>query len=556
MDDDMRLNRTLLDDIQLSDMYDRIDPESQTRGSYNHVFYVLRLHPEVHKILSRVESGENTDDLMEGEISQAISTLFHENIHWWQYIGSTSGLIMSLSLPAQISSSLTFLKQYLELSGNKKPIATYSDNNPRDDITDNPEYMAINHILNNFHDILYYKYRVKRPSYINKACKYKYFESIGHSFHISYSTSVGLLATTFDQEYSFLPNPDIWTERFKDLTERKVEGFYYGSKIGLPSIGTEDLFEGQARFNQILFLHIKSKKTLDWFQFEQAGMLHGVYYSSFKLFLKILDEQRPASVDSPLVALYLLLIDIAINPAEGFPFDIEYYEDFVSDTDPGIRFIYLCQVVKKKHPEYKTAIKKYSSEEYWKISNSLCEYLGIHSPYEYMSKLLDWSSKQESIIELLKQNEAFNYEKGNLVVRLIFGRFLSLQQDKIHNPEFFCWPGIYFHGEQQSITTDALYLKHQAIFKENINMDIAPSILPNIDEKTLKDTAGLFYGGVTVYELCQQWILEPGEFKYNLHWLSNTYSREDMENWLKSNFIDVFGVSPDDFEIITPTQPS
>ncbi|WP_233972933.1 hypothetical protein [Pectobacterium versatile] len=552
----MQLNHTLLDDIQLSDMYDHIDPSSRTRGSYNHIFYVLRLHPEVHKILSRVESGENTEDLIEGEISQAISTLFHENLHWWQYIGSTSGLIMSLSLPAQITSNLRYFKQYLELSGNKKPITIYSENNLRDNITDNPEHMAINHILNNFHDILYYKYRIKRPSYIIKACKEKYFESIGHAFHIAYATSVDLLATTIDKEYSFLPNSNIWAEKFKELTDRKVEGFYYGSQIGLPPIGTEDLFEGQARFNQILFLHLKSKKSLDWFQFEQVGMLQGVYYSAFELFLNILDEQRPTSVDSPLVALYLLLIDIAINPAEGFPFSIEVYENFVNNTDPGIRFMYLCKAVKNKHPEFKTAINEYSPEEYWLISNSLCNYLGIHSPYEYLSKISDWCNKQESIIELLKQNEAFIYEEGNPVVRLIFGRFLSLQQDKINNPEFFCWPGIYLHGERKNRTTDALYIKHQAIFKENINMDIAPSMLPGIDEKTLGNTAGIFYGGVTVYELCRQWILEPGEFKYNLQWLSKTYSREEMEDWLKTNFIGVFGVSPDDFEIITPAQPS
>lgn len=256
------------------------------------------------------------------------------------------------------------------------------------------------------------------------------------------------------------------------------------------------MFEGQARFNQILFLHLKSKKTLDWFQFEQAGMLHGVYYSAFELFLKILNEQRPASVGSPLVALYLLLIDIAINPAEGFPFTIEYYEDFVKDTDPGIRFMNLCNAVKDNFPEFKDNIKEYSREEYWTISNSLCEYLHIHSPYECLSELADWCGKQESIIELLKQNKAFIYNSENLVVRLIFGRFLSFQQDKINNPEFFCWPGIYLNEERKSTITDELYLKHQAIFKENINMDIAPSMLPGIDEKTLKDTAGFFMEGL------------------------------------------------------------
>ena len=107
-------------------------------------------------------------------------------------------------------------------------------------------------------------------------------------------------------------------------------------------------------------------------------------------------------------------------------------------------------------------------------------------------------------------------------------------------------------GDRRSKITDHLYLKHQALFKENVNMDVAPSMLPGIDEKTLEDTAGEFYLAVALFELCQQWILEPGDFKYNFQWLSKFYTSQELEDWAKQAFITTFGVSPDDFEIVTP----
>lgn len=548
----MELNPDLLNDVQLSDAQGPISSNSSVKGFYNHIVYVLRLHPDVHDILNRVESNENTDDLMPGEIHQALSTLFHENLHWWQFIGSTSGLIMSLSLPAQITTNLAFFKDYIKLSGKKKPIIVYSDNHPRPDVTNDPEFMAINQILNTFHDVFYYKIRTKRPSYIAEVCNNKYFESVGHSFNIAYASSIGLLATTFDENYSFLPDPATWQVKFRELADNKVSGFYYGEDIGIPPVGTADLYEGQARFNQMLYLHTVSNKTFDWFQFEQAGMLHGVYYSAFSLFLTLLEEERPKSVDSPLVALYLLLIDIAINPAEGFPFDIVEHENFINATDPGIRFIYLCQAVRHEYPEFKDLITEYSSEQYWVISTLLCEAIGVIPPMMYLDKIAGWCESEESIVELMQENEKFDFEPGNLLVRLIFARFLSFQQDKLANPEFFCWPGAYLMGDRRSKITNHLYLKHQALFKENVNMDVAPSMLPGIDEKTLEDTAGEFYLAVALFELCQQWILEPGDFKYNFQWLSKFYTSQELEDWAKQAFITTFGVSPDDFEEVTP----
>lgn len=552
----MQLDPALLNDAQLNDARDPIDPTTSIHGVYNHVVYILRLHPNVHNILNRVESGEDVENLTQLEIQQAISTLFHENLHWWQFVGSISGLIMSLSMPAQITANLGFFKEYLELTGSKKPITTYSDNNPRPDKTDNREFMVINQILNNFHDIYYYKVRIKRPEYVQSICNDKYFESIGHSFNITYSSCIGLLATTFDKNYSFLPNPGPWQEKFRELADKKVSGFYFGENIGIPPIGLADLYEGQARFNQMLYLHIASERMLDWSQFKQVGMLHTVYESAFLLFLDILEEDQPSSVDSPLVALFLLLIDIAINPAEGFVFDIDVFEEFINVTDPAIRFLYLCRAVKYEYPEFKSAITEYSGEQYLVISTLLCEAVGFISPIAYLNEVTEWCETKESIINLMKENENFDYEQGNILVRILFSRFLSFQQDKLICPEIFCWPGVYIIGSRRNKITDHFYLKHQALFKENLNMDIAPSMLPGIDEKTLEDTAGDFYLNVALFELCQQWVLGAGDFKFNFKWLSKHYSSEEMESWAKDAFITTFGVSPDDFEIVTPKTKS
>lgn len=548
----MKLNKTLLNDINLSEMYDQIAPNDAKRGLYNNIFYILRLRHDVHDVLRIISSDESNDYYSEFEKLQAMSTLFHENLHWWQYIGSTSGLIMSLSLPAQVLASLDSFKEYLEIVGNKKPIILYNEHNLTKENEEDAEFKSINIILNTFYDVYYYRQRVKRPLKITEACKEVFFESIGHSFYVTYDACVKLLAATFDEDYTFLPNPESWSTFFSEIKENEVNEFPHDSRIGLPPIGLEELYEGQARFNQMLYLNIASNKTLDWKEFQETGMLEGVYYSAFNIFLTILEEPRPESVDSPPVALYLLLIDIAINPLEGFPFDIANHEKFVLNADPGIRFIRLCQTVKNKYPQFINTITEYSARNYFYISTVLCKTLGYHVPLEYKQKLSDWCTNQERIIELLKENEAFKYKEGNILVRLILGRFLSFQQDKFQRPEYFCWPGVFPHGQYNCRDFNILYEKHQALFKENEDMDISPAMLPGIDDETLRNTAGEFYTMLTLLELCRQWVFCEGGFAYDFQWISKKHDKEEVKQNVVEVFNNIFGVSPESFESVKP----
>ena len=555
----MTLNRKLLEDFKLEDRHGAIKSDDGVKGYYNHILYILRLSPEVYNVLHKLKEGD-TEYLFPGEIIQAKSTAFHENIHWWQYIGSISGLIMSLSMPAQIISNMSFFRDYLKLVGKKKPIVTYNENNPHDNFSLDPKYMAVNQILNTYHDIKYFKWRIKKPDEIKEAYKDNYFLSVGHTFHVTYSCCLKLISSTIDEDYSFLPNPSNWVASFDKLADEKADNFFYEQKdLLLPPIGTIDLFEGQARFNQMLYLHFKYKELnepMDWYQFEREGMLEDEYYSAFQIFLELLGEQRPSSINSPLVALYLLLIDIAINPAEGFIFDIEAYEQFVNKADPAIRFVLLCSIVQRDHPYFKGYIKEYSSKEYWEVSTALCTSLGFHPPKKYLAQVIKWYNENDVLKELLKENDAFVFRRRNIVVRLLYARFLDFQLDKSQNPEFFCWPGVYLESERSTNNTNSLYVRHQALFKENQDMDVGPADFEHISDATLEETAGLFYSMVTTLELCEQWITKPGKFDYDLRWLSKKHSSEEMKNWVKDNFINEFGVSPDDFEEIISKKSS
>jgi len=69
-------------------------------------------------------------------------------------------------------------------------------------------------------------------------------------------------------------------------------------------------------------------------------MLDGVYGAAFDCFLKHAEFSWPASIHDPIVGLFLLVCDMAINPGEGFPLPLRSPATFITDVDPGIRFFY------------------------------------------------------------------------------------------------------------------------------------------------------------------------------------------------------------------------
>lgn len=546
----MKLNSELLKDEQYSDY--PLDYKScfNARGLYHSMQFVLRLRPDIHKLLDATENGIHASSKYDFETVQAFSTYLHETTHWWQHIGSTSGLLLSFSYPAQAHINHEFLMEYIKHTGLKKPIIKYNEGNAVDYKPTDKEFLAINPILNNFHDIEFFKSLVVQPKSAPSVVNDKLFESVGHSFHIAYSSFVAILSASFDRELKFLPKADVWHNGFKVLRDNKAPNHCYGEPARISPIGLIDLYEGQARFTQMQYLFYSSGESLEWEDFENLGMLKGVYYSAFESFLALTESEKPKDLGSPLIALFLLVLDIANNPGEGFPFDIKSYANFIDSTSPGVRFINLCNTIKNKHPEFKTLIVNYSSSEYYQVTTVLSAAIGSPSPLDIAQEVCRWAKSENSLIELMKEEELFDFSEVNLPIRLLFSRFIRFQQDKLQNPSYFCWTGVYSAGEKVTDESLGLFLEHQSLFSDKADGDIYPRKFPGKDEAKVQKAFDSFYTWVATYDLCRQWIVGEGEFDYDYFWLSSKYSMSELESWARHHFQLVYGVDTRDFEVV------
>jgi hypothetical protein len=522
------------------------------RGLYNPMQFVVRLHPKLQADLAAIVDGVYTANQLKPEVILAYSTYIHETIHWWQHIGSTSGLIMSLCFPAQAHVNFTRLKTLLNKIGPKKPLRRFHlDNSGK--VSDEVETI-LNLVLNNWHDIEFCRWLAINPHSVQEIVTNPYFDSIGHSYDVTLTACIWLLSQIGDPKFKVLPNPQTWEKAFTGLRNRKVAGYYFGSPIYLPPLGARAIFEGQARFSQLQYLYFASGGSLSWQDFQQLGMLEGVYVEAFSLFLKLLDEHPPASIDHPLVALFLLVCELSINPTEGLPFDILHFESFVPSVDPGMRFYLLTQAIQRKHVSLKMAITKYSKERYIEASEILSRELVCPPPLVAAERVASWPQQTDGFRQLIEEDIAFRFAPENLPVRLFVSRFINFQKDKLEYPEFFTWPGVWFNERgEDGLSLDqtrAIFNRNEAPFLDAPDGEVRPRLIEGRSESDIYDTFNQFYAWNANYAMIRQWHIEDGPFNLDFNWLTTRWTQEEMLSWAKNIFKDNFGVGPDDFTIL------
>lgn len=522
-------------------------------GLYHTAHFVLRLSPINHELL---ESGSEKDpkDITWDEI-QAYSTYIHETVHWWQHIGSTSGLVMSMCYPGQAHANINFLTELAASGEVGKPIKSWAETKILEghDHT-NKLVAAANAVVNNVMDLEFFRGIIIEPELLREMVKDKYFESVGHSFHIAYAILLQVLETTLKGDtLPYLPKYNEWAETISELKERE-EGFYhYRSKIILPPISGLSLLEGQARFIQLQFLEFASHKfdqTVTLEEYAKQGYLDNEYGEAFKYFISSTESEFPSSVDDPLVGLFLLLCDLSLNPGTGFPFEIINFESFPLDSNPAIRFAMLCNAVKEDLPHLKKYFKDYSREEYFFASSELAKSCNYHSPHSILNKLKEWIENEPTIKPLMKEQETFNFTQENQPVRVIFSHFLRFSLDKLEAPEFFCWSGRFRHTQADS-KYNSIWLRNLSLFTDKAyDNGIYPRMREGVSHDNLMNTLNNFYGNSINYDLTRQWTLQKDDFKYDYSWLTEEFTQDEVRDKAKWLFQNLYGISPDKLETL------
>ena len=512
---------------------------SSIRGSYSTLQFVIRLHKDVRHHLDQ--------DGITPEKFQAFSTFLHETIHWWQHIGSHFGFILNTSYPSFAASSFEHLKTLISKDLAYKSLVKFEENYFNEKGVCDIEELNI--IVNNFYDLDYAKLFCLDNKNIKDIVKDKrLFLSIGHCFMIMWSNSMFTISETLDKDFNFIPKFNDWIEKFQELESKKIEGFYPDSNYRVSPLGIKAIFEGQAIFNQIVYLkNAFAENKIIFKDFIDQGMLHGIYLEAFDLYLQIIKEDRPFFVDDALIGLFLLVCDISINPNNGFPLDIYDYENFINKNNPGLRFIKICEIISGQKGYYLESCKDLDKQSYIDLSKLLNKRLGCKCSYQTLEIFKTWAN-EESVKSLLKEEEKHVYEEINMPFRLFFAKYLRFQLDKFEQPEVFCWIGHHM-SRAKDASIKHLFDKHRALFIDAEDGEVKPVIFDGIEEKNLLATFNKFYQHTMFYELILKWISEEGNFKFDYKWLLNERN-EDAIPRIKQEFNRLFKIDIENIKIV------
>lgn len=524
------------------------------RGLYSTTQFVLRLSPRVHELVDALTTGE-TEGHDPSELNEAYSTYLHETIHWWQHAGSTSGLFLSLCYPAQCLANITHLREVVRLIGPKKSLKEWAENALKGGMSPNePALIEANIVVNNTVDKEFYKRFTLKPMSAPSLSDDPYFESVGHSYALAYANTLQALIDSCGFEHGSLPNPDDWIAPLDQLRNAKHEGFYHGSPIRRARIGVYEIYEGQARLSQLQFLQsVGGAETCQFYR--DNGYFASVYVSAFDEFLRLTELEWPERIDDPLMNIFLLVCDLAINPTRGIPFAIASFEDLLIDLDPGARFTRLSSVIKDNNT-LQTAIIERSREEYISVSKALTEACGYDHPLAALEAISEFMISDKGAQQLMKEWETFEFLESNLPLRVFVAHFLSFSRDKLAHPEFFCWPGAYMGGAQILDVHQKSFERHLSLFSDRGDNDgVFPRAFPDRKREAIQKLLNVFFASTLLYDLTRQWILEDGSFRYDFGWLTGRSDNADLVDWAKKAFESTYGVNPDNFDILAGSKP-
>lgn len=474
-------------------------------GLYSTQQFVLRLSPRIHELISSIPPGIYNSDDLGAETVQAYSTYIHETVHWWQHIGSSSGLMLSLAYPAQSHANVTHLRQLVDAIGPVKSIRKWVHDAQLENSSTAELVDLANTVVNNVFDLDFYKAIVVSPNREPELYQHRYYQAAGHSFHITYTHVVDLLAATVDHSFDFLPDVRKWEKEFIKLKEEEVTGYFWRSPVIMPPVGLHAIFEGQARFIQLQYLASSIAPHHTFEDFGRLGHFDGIYYEAFRVFLEMTGSVEPKKIVDPIVGLFLLVCDIALNPSVGFPRPIQNFERFFFDVHPGIRFAILCGAIHEKCPELLTAIRGYSKDEYLSVSKTLCEACGFDVPQSALEEVARWADKETGIIKLMSEYETFHFGLENQPARVLLSHHIAYSLDKLDRPEFFVWSGVWMAGSRCTEEIQSLFLRHLSLYGDKSDSDgVFPREIPGKDSKGLKGSFDTFFGNNMIYDLTRQ----------------------------------------------------
>ncbi|MDZ7711773.1 MAG: hypothetical protein U5L06_00990 [Rhodovibrio sp.] len=357
------------------------------------------------------------------------------------------------------------MKEFFEICGNKKSVKKFLE---EFSTPGNQKERCIelgNIIVNNAKDNEFFRDFTHQPSALKDHVNDPFFESAGHASLITFMQSISLATDIMDPDKNLLVLNDTLEKNLEDLKSRRVHGYFYRSNIQLAPIGALEIFEGQARLNQLQYLSRGLGIDNDLELYQEEGFFEHPYGTALEWFLNLTGAEIPKEVNSPVINAFLLVCDLSINPSGGFtnvPYD---FENFLFEVDPGTRFVRLCEQV-RRNTDILSSVTGCTFTEYTEISDFLEKEAGFPKYSSFLAQVSDFISTDEKPKNLIGERERFGFGYENMPMRLLLASFLRFVADKNICPEFFCWPGRHLSGENAKQKNADMFSRHLALFQD------------------------------------------------------------------------------------------
>lgn len=492
-------------------------------GLYNSSQFVLRLSPLVHEALEEIEKPGIVYGAENPTWLQAMSTYLHETIHWWQHVGSYHGLFRSLSYPCQATAHHSRIVEMQRNGELRKPVHSICKLYPFDP--------HISHaIWNDFFDVDSFLFITHSKYSADQRSKEQMYSGVKNTVYQTQRIILGMIEATLRKPTNLISFHHVGPFARKENEEPNC------------GIGVLEIFEGQARLNQLLYLGKTSQGMVDVKEFGKNGMFDGVYGKAFQFFLKNVQENWPNSIISSVVAVFLLICDFALNPTNSFSTEKAFEKDmdFVNLL-PGNRFEAACNFF-QKNKKYLETVIQYSSKEYWALMDLLNEHIAESSLRENLTEISVDFSPDGELSDLFEGYCTMNFDYGNFVIKSVYSHFLAYSVDKLSYPHLFCWAGFHMVESGEIEKMETLFKKHCSLFHDGKDdKTIFVCERDGVSNDVMAEFQNRFFSDMVVVDLVTQCISVSGDFVYDLTWLAPKQPREKAVEYMTGNFESAFG---------------
>ena len=536
----------------MTDFYSELRPRllessgaSQSRGSFDPLVKVTTLAPSLAQQLD-TRGGELPPTSVERGGSDAVrayATALHETVHWWQMIGTTTGLITGLTTATQATACAPYLAEAIEAVA--KPVLGFLQAHPEQVSSEHSAWKAasrwrdleVGYALTV--DPLHAFYQLQKNPFL--------YESVGYALAQHVATTTSFIEQVVGEHSLPMPDKEEWTRFITKARESGARGFELGT-LAKMKLGARHLFEGQARMVELCYRE-RAVERRSLIEFAEDGWLDGHYGAAFEYFLKSLGREMPEDPQDPLASLFLLACDYALNPESGYPSPTGPAEAWVQSTHPGLRFERLCSVAALHLPELEETLEKLSRRRYEDVCAVLAKATGWSAPHD--------------VARVIGERVATHDLWGSLpastdtAAHLVLAAHQSFCATKAELPHFFCWPAAYLTDESDSGDELEAFQRLLELYSppfhtglEGGGVDTAhlPELEPGHQQKAVSD----YFRATAIYELMRQWLAQDGPFRFEYSWKPRV-SEKEIES-LVATFEQSVGVRMQDIRTLALIQ--